>query len=331
MQSPPTQTSQDVVERLESFIQAAVDKAGGDTTPIKPGHRVVFHWPPHAVSHDFHVDADSFHEHREVEFRGETLVCALARTPFGIFGRVEGHWNEARGETVDQVLQELTVGVSPWFDRMDAITATLGRSTRYHGHLNDLPPDDLVVLLFCPDRDVAHHALVEIEKHASTGIFTPALIEILNDERHPQRRSAQWCALDMFEDINAFAPEPKLQTKVIQAIKNLIWRAEDDYARTVFKAGVVLGGHICTNESADALLECLKSPSRIGRRSAVHASFHLAEWLPSRSLEIVKRLRDVARTDPDAHIRDFSEYIAHDIEDGALEHVDEPLFPGESA
>lgn len=323
-------TSQDLVRRVENLIHAAVEAAGGNTTPNKPDHRIPFHWPPHAVSHDYHVDASSFQEKHQVEFRGETLHCTLARTPFGIFGRVEGHWNEAKGDTVDQVLKELTVGVTPWFDRMDTITACLGREERYHGHLDDLAPDDLVALLYCPNRDVSYHAIVEIEKHASTGLFTDALIRILEDDQHPNRRIAQWCALDMFEDIGSFCQTEQDQLRVIQAIRDLVWRAEDDYARTIFKAGVVLGGHISSNPSAEALFDCLKAPSKIGRRSAVHACFHLAEWLPSRSNDIVARLREVSRNDPDPQIRDFAHYIADDIANEAEEHVDEPEFHDEA-
>lgn len=320
-----------LVDRLDGFISQAVKQFGGDTTPIKPGHRIAFHWPPHAVSHDYHVDASSFNERHEVEFRGETLVCFVARTPYGVFGRVDDRWNEARGETVEQVLEALKIGVSPWFDRMDAITACLGRSERYHGFLTDLPSDDLVVLLYCPDRDVAQHALVEIEKRASTGIFTEALIRILNDDQHPHRRIAQWCALDIFEDISAFARTEADQIKVIRAIRDLIWRAEDDYARTIFKAGVVLGGHICSHAAADALLECLRAPSKVGRRSAIHACFHLAEWLPSRRNDIVMRLNACSRTDEDPLLRDFAACIAHDIASGASEHVDEPTFTEEAS
>src|SRR5690606_31653007 len=125
------------------------------------------------------------------------------------------------------------------FDRMDAITDCLGRDTRYHGHLDDLPPDDLIILLYCPDRDISYHALVEIEKHASSGLFTPALVRILDDNEHPYRRAAQWCALDIFEDIGAFCRTEEEQARVIKAIRDLIWRAEDDYARAIFKAGVV--------------------------------------------------------------------------------------------
>lgn len=322
-------TGEDILARLEAFIQAGAKNHVGPN-PVKPGHRVVFHWPPHAVSHDYHVDAASFHEKHEVQYRGETLHCTLARTPFGIFGRVEDRWNEARGESVDDVLRELTKGVAPWFDRMDAITQTLDRETRYHGHLDDLPPQDLIVLLYCPDRDVAHHAMVEIEKHASTGLFTPALLRILRDDRHPHRRSAQWCALDMLEDISAFCPAPDDQLPIIDAVKDLIITAQEDYARTVFKAGVVLGGHISTDPAADALLACLDAPHRVGRRSAVHACFHLAEWLPSRAPELVRKLRTRAQIEPDPQLRDFAAWIADDIESGAEEHVTEPTFPDES-
>lgn len=321
----------DLVARVESVIESSVAGSGGNFVPVNPGHRIVFHWPPHAVSHDYHVDAESFVEEHSIEVRGEKLLVKIARTPFGIFGRVEDLWNEARGETINQVLRECSDGVLPWFDRMDAITATLGREERYHGFLDDLAGDDLVALLYCPIRDVAHHAMVEIEKRASTGLFTDALVTILRDQRHPYRRIAQWCVLDMFEDISAFAKSVEEEKVIIAAIHDLIWRSEDDFARTTYKAGVVLGGHISTNEAADALLDCISGPNKVGRRSAMHAVFHLVEWLPQRRNDVVERLRRAAREDSDAQLRDFAAYMADDVESGAAEHVDEPVFPEEMA
>lgn len=322
-------TPQDLVAKLEDFIKSGVEKANGETKPIKPGHRYPFHWPPHAISHDYHVDAASFNEIHTVGHRGVNLTCKIARTPFGIFGRVEDIWNEAKAETVEKVLEELVAGTNPWFDRFDDITNCLGRTERFTGSIAELPYHELIFLLYCPNRDVAHQALVEIEKQASTGLFAPALIRILDDDKHPHRRIAHWCALDLFEDVAAFAPQEEDQSHVIRAIKDLIWRAEDDYARAIFKAGVVLGGHICSHESADALLSCFKAPSRIGRRSAIHASFHLAEWLPSRKNDIINRLNEVSRSDSDAALRQFAECMARDVRSGAVEHVDEPIFPDE--
>ncbi len=324
-------TSNELLVRLETIISLAIEKANGNTKPIKPGHRVPFHWPPHAISHDYHVAASAFNEKHVIQFRGVALECLIARTPFGIFGRVVDLWNEAKADSAEQVLAMLKEGVTPWFDRYDTITDCLGREERFTGHLSSLGYDDLIALLFCPDRDVAHNALIEIEKHASTGIFAPALIRILDEDQHPYRRIAHWCALDLLEDISAFAPTEQEQSQVIRAIKDLIWRAEDDYARAIFKAGVVLGGHICSHESADALLECFKAPSRIGRRSAIHASFHLAEWLPSRRNDIVNRLNEASRIDPDEQLRQFAAAMARDVKAGAADHVDEPIFLEELA
>ena len=88
---------------------------------------------------------------------------------------------------------------------------------------------------------------------------------------------------------------------------------------------------ISNDIAADALLDCLNAPSRFGRRSAIHACFHLAEWLPSRQEEIADRVRQVSVDDPDELLRDFALYIAKDIETNASQHVDEPFFADEAS
>ncbi|MFX7934476.1 hypothetical protein ABTK33_20535, partial [Acinetobacter baumannii] len=87
------------------------------------------------------------------------------------------------------------------------------------GKIRDLAPLDLLKLLFCPDRDVARDAQIELETHARSGFFTPAMIVILNDETHPYRRVAQWCVLDMFEDLPHLTQSPEELDQAVQAIK----------------------------------------------------------------------------------------------------------------
>ncbi len=325
------QTKEDVLASLEATIQRGLQASGGDPAPIKPDHRHVFHWPPHAVSHDYHITNDLWSESSEITVHGDTWPIQIATTDRGVFGRVEGLWNESRGETREEMLSELVGGCEPWYARRFAIQKALGRDEIYRGRTADLPSGDLVSLLFCPDRDVAHTAMIEIEKRASLGIYTEAFLRILEDERHPHRRSAQWCVLDMFEDIAAFCRTPEEVKRAVTAIKNLLWNAQDDFARTMYKGGVVLGGHISNNDAADALIELIGAPSKIGRRSAIHAVFHLVEWLPDRQADVLAKLQWAAENDPEPQLRTFAESQARDIASGATDHVEEPTFEEEKA
>jgi hypothetical protein len=261
---------------------------------------------------------------------GETFDVQVAKTGVGVFGRCERLWNEARGSSVAEMLENLKADCEPYFRRQFAIGKCIGLERRYDGLLQDLTPVDLVKLLYCVDRDVAHEAHTIIETRASSGLYSDALIEILNDRKHPNRRTAQWCVLDMCEDLRAFFSTTTEQNRAIAAIKSLIWESEDDHARTIYKAGVVLGGHICTDPAADALIDCVGAPSRIGRRSAIHAVFHLAEWMPSRKGQILTKLRNAATNDPEPQLRDFAASMVRDIESGAIEHTTEPVFEDEA-
>jgi hypothetical protein len=118
--------------------------------------------------------------------------------------------------------------------------------------------------------------------------------------------------------------------EAVQAMKELIWSAEDDYARTIYKAGVVLGGHIPHKHGGPTLLECLNAPSKIGRRSAIHGLFHVVEWLPSMREQVVEALRRHAESEPDSALREFSTLMARDIAAGAYDHIPEPVFAGET-
>ena len=322
-------TSEAIIQELEASIAAAVAAAGGSTAPVKPSHRIPFHWPPHPVSLDYHVLPSDWTGRAQFTAHDEVFEVAVARTPFGIFGRNEKLWNEAKGDTEEEMLAELASSAEPLFARQFAIGQTLGRPGRYGGMIRDLGPADLVKLLYCQDRDVASEARTEIEKQASSGVFIRPLIAILLDDRHPHRRIAQWCVLDMFEDLPAFARTEQEHVDAVNAIEKLLWSAPDDFARTIYKAGVVLGGHVCSEPAARALIHCIGAPSKYGRRSAMHAVFHLVEWMPQKREQAVAALRDQLKVEPEAELKIFAEGMAHDIEVEASDHVTEPLFTEE--
>ncbi|HXH61296.1 MAG TPA: hypothetical protein VNI20_08045 [Fimbriimonadaceae bacterium] len=330
MRATTDETPRAMVDGLLKFIDEAHSANGGASAPIKPTHRVPFHWPPHPISYDYHVLASDWTGKAQFDAHGKTFDVKVARTPMGVFGRCEEIWNEARGDTLEQMLDALREGCTPYFERQRVIAKTLGQEGLFEGQIIDLPALGLVKLLYCTDRDVAHDAHTIIETKASTGLFTDALIEVLRDRKHPARRIAQWCVLDMFEDLPAFCATPDSQNKAILAIRDLIWSAEDDYARTIYKAGVVLGGHVCTETAADALIACVAAPSRVGRRAAIHAVFHLNEWMPSRKDAILKALEKAASSDEEPQLREFAACMVRDIESGAAEHVTEPVFPDEA-
>ncbi len=312
---------------LQNYVQSLTPK--GPEAAVKPGHRVKFSWPPHPISYSFHVLASDWSGSRTVDLHGEPFEVRIAKTPFGVFGRCQALWLEAKGETEDEMLRHLKRDAEPFFQRQFAIAKCLGSQARFTGHIRDLQPIELLKLLYCPDRDVASEAQTEIETHASSHLFTEALIAILKDERHPQRRSAQWCVLDLFEDLPAFAGTPEEETEALEAMKALIWTATDDYARTTFKAGVVLGGHLPHMRGGKMLLSCLEAPSKYGRRSAIHGLFHTVEWVPDLRDEVLAGLQGSAANDSEPQIRQFAAGLVHDIEQGSYDHVPEPLFAGE--
>ena len=324
-------TADDVLAALRAFIAAGVAKADGDTRAIKPGHRVPFRWPPHPASYRYHVRSGDWRERTTWTAHGEVFPVAVAQTPQGVFGRCEVLWHEARGDTMEQMLASLAATAEPLFKRQFAISEILGLAGRFTGHVRDLGPVQLVQLLYCPDRDVANEARTEIETHASLRVFTQALIAILRDDHHPQRRSAQWCALDLFEDMPSFCETPAEVSDAVVAMRDLLWNASDDYARTVFKAGVVLGGHLPDGQGGAVLTECLGAPNPYGRRSAIHGLFHVVEWRPEQRDVIVAALRSHRPNESDPLLSDYVRHMADDIEAGRREHVDEPVFEDESA
>jgi len=323
------EASRQVLADLERFIDETVAANGGSTEAVKPNHRVKFHWPPHPISYEYHVLASDWTGQATFEAYGEVFEVRVANTSYGAFGRCEAIWHEDRGDTLELMLVNLRRSSEPLFQRQVAVSRCLGKEGRFKGHIRDLSPSELIRLLYCDDRDVANEARTEIETHASQRVFTPALIAILKDRRHPNRRSAQWCVLDLFEDLPSICRDEAQQEEAVQAMRDLIWDADDDYARTIYKAGVVLGGHLPHKHGGPVLLECLNAPSKIGRRSAIHGLFHVVEWLPDLRTAVVLALREVAEEDSEPILREFARLMARDIEAAGFDHVPEPVFPDE--
>jgi hypothetical protein len=321
----------ELVPELRAFIERAVAANGGSTRANNPGHRVKFHWPPHPISYEYHVLASDWTGRATFEAHGETFDVRVARTPYGVFGRCEEIWHEDRGDSLEEMLDNLRKSSEPLFQRQLNINQTLGVPGRFKAHVSELEPLALLKLLYCSDRDVASEAKGVIEAQASSRMFLPGLLEILRDRRHPNRRSAQWCVLDLFEDLPSFCESNGEERAAVQAMKNLIWDAEDDFARTIYKAGVVLGGHIPERFGGPTLIECLQAPSRIGRRAAIHGLFHVVEWLPEMQGRVVSAISQIAESDPDPIIRAYAHEMAQDIADWDGDHHPEPVFPEEIA
>jgi hypothetical protein len=298
----------------------------GSTVAIRPPHRVKFHWPPHPVSYEYHVLATDWTGKATIEAYDEVFMVEVAKTPFGVFGRCAAIWHEARGETETEMLRNLRETAEPLFQRQRAIARCLEIPGRFISEMRDLSPLGLLKLFYCEDRDVANAAHEFIERSHFRNLYFPALCEILNDRSHPWRRSAQWCVLDLFEDLPSFTANKADEIKAIEAMQGLLWDAEDDYARTIYKAGVVLGGHLPHRHGGEALLYCLDAPSLVGRRSAIHGLFHVCEWVPEMEPRVVHALRDHAKTESDPQLGIFSFAIADDIERGGVDHTPEPVF-----
>jgi len=319
---------QDLVDALHAFIDAAAEKAGSPRA-IKPGHRVKFQWPPHPVGRDYNVHHAAYTEHAFFQAYGEKFEVMVATTRHGVFGRCEALWLEAMGKDERQMLRRMTEAAEPLFKRQMAISRCIGQTARFSGSIRDLCPLDILKLLYCEDRDVANSARIEIETHTANHLFTPALIAILRDRRHPNRRIAHWCVLDLFEDMASYVNDADEEQDAVDAIRGLLWDAEDDYARAVFKAGTVVGGHLNAEIASPVLVECLGAPSRIGRRAAIHGLFHVVEWLPDTRQAIVSVLRGHVDRETDPQLAEFAASIADDLAAGAFDHRPEPIFPDE--
>ncbi|MBS1704969.1 MAG: hypothetical protein JST40_03785 [Armatimonadetes bacterium] len=322
------QNGLDLASALMEFVKADAERLG-TTKVVKPGHYVPFHWPPRAISLEYHVKGDAFVETEAVEFENSPFTIRIAETPYGVFGRVDNLWHEARGETREDVIRVLGEMAKPILARQREIAQILGLAGRFEGKLADLDALSLMKLLYAQDRSIVHDAMVAIETFPNPFQFGPPMIAVLRDAIHPYRRSAQWGVLDMLEDLPTFCPSEASQNEAIRAIRDLVFYAEDDYARAVYKAGVVLGGHICTPAAGEALLECFKSASKIGRRAAYHAAFHLAEWLPSYRDRVIEGLKNAAVHDPEEILREYCMCMARDVERGEVDHVADPMFPEE--
>jgi hypothetical protein len=316
-------------EELARSLVAWLDASNDGAPLVKPGHRIKLRWPPHPVSYAYHVMNSDWRGSAVLETHGERLPVQVARTPHGVFGRCEPIWLEARGKDEAEMLERMRTDAEPYFLKMLSINAMLERPGRFTRRMADLAPLDLLKLLFTPDRDIADDAQIEIEKHGSSHLYTQALIEILRNRTEPYRRSAQWCVLDLFEELPTYCRDTAQEKEAVAAIKELIWDAEDDYARTIFKAGVVIGGHLSDEYGGPVLLECLDAPSKIGRRSAIHGLFHVVEWVPEMRETVVTALLDHAGKESEPLLAEFSRGLAHDIEESSYEHVEEPKFPGE--
>jgi hypothetical protein len=322
-------TTHEIAVEIETFSKnAAAGRASGPTA-LDPGNRIPFHWPPHPVSYEFHLHPSAWTETATLEAYGETFDVEVARTPYGVFGRVESLWHEDRGDTYEEMMVNLRGSAEPLFRRQLAIHETLGRPGRFNGHLRDLPLNDLIKLLYCADRDVAHEAKLEIEAKARHPQVFPALLAILRDRHHPYRRVAQWCVLDMFEALPTFVPSEADLKRAAEAIRTLMWDAEDDHARTMYKAGVVLGGHLAHHHGGEVLLECLKAPSRYARRSAIHGLYHVAEWRPEHRANIVEALRAHAGRETEPNLAIYARQMADDIEAEEMDHVADVFFADE--
>lgn len=323
----PTATP-DAADALANDLRVAIDVAvsGMDSTsPVEPGPRVRLQWPPHAVSRDYRVRACDWTERTSFEAYGEAFEVEVARTAQGVFGRCEALWQESRGESLDEAMATLRGQAEPLFERQFAISRALGMEGRFKKRIHDLAPLDLLKLLYCEIRDVAAAAAVEIETHASSGLFLPSLLGILHDRQHPFRRSAQWCVLDLFEDLPSFARTEDEQSAAVAAMRGLLWDAEDDYCRTVYKAGVVLGGHVAGKLGGPALLSCLNAPSRIGRRSAMHGLYHVVEWSPELRDIVVWALSGAANSEAEPVLRRYASDMARNIAKGK-DHGPDPVF-----
>lgn len=324
-------TREQILDSLKAFLREEEERNGGPQPAVNPGHRRQFLWPRPSVAGQYNVKPDQFLRTIRLEVHGEAFPVLVAETPFGVFGKCEALWAEAKGNDEETMLANLRRELEPLFERQFAISRTLGRSRRFDGPITDLRPTELIRLLFCPDRDVAHIAMVEIDSHARTIPYGDALVRIMEERGHPYRRVAQWCTLDIFEDLLNLFPDGEGRKRAIQSICDFMMSAEDDYARAVFKAGDVLGDHVATEESGEALLMVLERGEQpYGRRSAIHGLIHLCEWLPAFQPRALEALEKVAKSDREPLLRAYASATIKDICDG-VPHGPEPVLPQEAA
>lgn len=316
-------------QQLWNELSAFIDANAGPL--VKPGHRVKFNWPPPLVSYEYRIPAEDFVLSGSFEVEGETFTAKLAETPQGVFAKCETLWLEVKGESIEDALLELSEASLPLLNRQWAIARTLGLKERYAQRIRDLDAISHLKLLFCSDRDIAYTSNTIIEQQAAAGDYSYSLIQILRDRRHPNQRIAQWCVLDLFEDLRAFCKTDELMNLAIEAIEDFIFNSTDDYARCTFKAGVVVGGHMPSVVGGPVLTRCLLSPSKYARRSAIHGLFHVVEWEPTLRNKIVGELEAYAESELEADLRRFAVGIARDLRNEANDHLPEPVFQEELA
>lgn len=318
----------ELASELQEFIDRDVRRRGSTAT-IRPGHYEPWHWPPHPVAYDFHIPTGAWTEKDSIDSHGHHWLIEIAETESGIFGRIPDLSCDAHAKSLDELKRALKKRCAPLLNRWSRVARALEREGLANGSIRLFSPLQKLKLLYAEDRAVCRDAQREIEADGPAKLFGPSFLVILSDETHPMRRQAQWSVLDMLEDIPSFFPESSDRNVAIDAVVDLMRRAPDDYARTVFKAGVVLGGHVCTDYAADRVLELLTAESRIARRSAIHCVFHLAEWLPIRKSEILQALQRSSEKDPEPSLRAYAKCMARDIEAESVDHVTEPTFDDE--
>lgn len=331
---------QELAQAMAEFSRRHREALGLGTKALKPDHLQPWHWPPHSVGMDYHVDPNRYEPSEPLRVLDRVYRLERQETPYGTFGRLPEIWAEARGDNDDTMRAALQRQVRPLIRRQAEIARTLEVPPHpwspphdgprlYEGSIRDLSDLDKLKLFYCWNRSIAQEARLEIEVAGHRPTFYPALVQILRDTEHPHRRIAHWLVLDMLEELPLFCREAEGQQLAIDAIHDLMVEAEDDYARAIFKAGVVLGGHIMTEPAAAVLFKLTEAPSKIARRSAIHAVFHLAEWLPERKEEIIATLERCAANDPEPLLREFASAMARDVRAENLDHMTEPTFPDE--
>lgn len=326
-----TESAAKLLAALDDFLERERQRNNGKSPALNPGQRKQFLWPRQSISRQYNVKPTDFTRSFRFETHGEAFDVLLAETPFGIFGKCEDLKAEAKGTTLEQMLANLEREVEPLFSRQFAIARTLGLRRRFEGNISELEPADHLKLLYCEDRDVAHAAMFEIEAHSGSGDFGPALVRILEDDSHPYRRTAQWCTLDILEDLPNVIRDEEWQTKCFAAIRSLLDSAEDDYARTIYKAGDVLGDHVANEHAQELLVDVARNGrSPIGRRSAIHGLFHLCEWRPDSVPEVLDALQAIGRTDPEPTLRAYASSLADCIAHG-MPHGPDPVLPQDAA
>jgi len=328
-----TDQAEQLLAEFQAFLHREEERNGGVQPALRPPHRVHFEWRRKLITRKYHIPVAAWTGHATLEIDGQQANVDVAETEYGVFGRCERFWAEARGASVDAMLAALREECEPLWDRQRSIACCLGIEGRVEAPLETLSGLDLLKLFYCSDRDVANEAMEVLEEKASQGIWGPSLLAIMRDRSHPLRRQAQWCALDLLEDLYGFFPDDTLRTDAMETLERFMWDCEDDFARSCYKCGDVLGDHIANDHALDLLLKVLESaPSHFGRRSAIHGLIHITEWVPRSKDQVISALRRTSELDSQPLLREYALVAISDIGAGAPSlhpHGPEPSFPGE--